>query len=616
MAGFGRNSSGAGGSGGSDGCAHPVQVAGLCAVCGKELDSAALSGTSIVMSHSSAGIKVSASEAQRLDLESTAKLLSERRLALIIDLDQTIIHATVDPTVGDWMTDPANPNYAALRTVGRFKLGMDGKSVLDIETPAQILARTQAVQSGERTPSPTDLDAAGCWYYVKPRPGLSAFLHELNKKYELHVYTMGTRSYADCVCKLVDPDGTLFGSRILSRDENGSLLQKSLARLFPVDTSMVVIIDDRSDVWNRSPNLIKVIPYDFFVGIGDINGTFLPPAPSSTPGGPDDEAETPAEVAAAPISDDGSGGAASSAASTSSDSAEGLASPASASSAPTTVAASAAEDEEEATPAQATANKQAEEKAEKEQRAVITEQVDRRPLAKMQEALEEKLAHKPAGAHTVAQPAAGKPHPPDGQGSAAAQAVVPESAVQQADEDEEEDEEEAEEEDYEAFTLTHAVLRDDDHELDRVQGLLADIHRQWYSQWDLVRSDWKTSPQAAAKEQSKQKEMAVLREMATKATKPAVMVSVAPELRVDQPEEKPEAFAHNLHHTVDHCGDQTSCAVRVQHRVHRRDTTRGAAARVSPAIRVMPKEDVQLTRCLLAPARRSGRWRRSSAPSA
>lgn len=38
------------------------------------------------------------------------------------------------------------------------------------------------------------------------------------------------------------------------------LTQKSLDRLFPVDTSMVVIIDDRSDVWENSPNLVPVVP--------------------------------------------------------------------------------------------------------------------------------------------------------------------------------------------------------------------------------------------------------------------------------------------------------------------------------------------------------------------
>lgn len=52
---------------------------------------------------------------------------------------------------------------------------------------------------------------------------------------------------------------------------------KSLARLFPVNTKMVVIIDDRADVWPKNRlNLIKVRPYDFFLGIGDINSSFLP----------------------------------------------------------------------------------------------------------------------------------------------------------------------------------------------------------------------------------------------------------------------------------------------------------------------------------------------------
>lgn len=39
---------------------------------------------------------------------------------------------------------------------------------------------------------------------------------------------------------------------------------------------MVVVIDDRADVWNWIPNLVKVVPYEFFIGIGDINSSFLP----------------------------------------------------------------------------------------------------------------------------------------------------------------------------------------------------------------------------------------------------------------------------------------------------------------------------------------------------
>lgn len=35
---------------------------------------------------------------------------------------------------------------------------------------------------------------------------------------------------------------------------------KNLQRIFPVDDSMVMIIDDRVDVWGTSKNLIKIEP--------------------------------------------------------------------------------------------------------------------------------------------------------------------------------------------------------------------------------------------------------------------------------------------------------------------------------------------------------------------
>lgn len=44
-------------------------------------------------------------EAKRLESISQKELLSTRRLSLIVDLDQTIIHTTVDPTVGEWLKE-------------------------------------------------------------------------------------------------------------------------------------------------------------------------------------------------------------------------------------------------------------------------------------------------------------------------------------------------------------------------------------------------------------------------------------------------------------------------------------------------------------------------------
>ncbi|CEP21468.1 FCP1 [Cyberlindnera jadinii] len=238
-------------------CSHSIQYGGLCALCGKSLDEDLdYSGfknedrAPIAMSHGTNNLKVSKDEATKVEKLWTKSLVKQRKLILVVDLDQTVIHATVDPTIGEWMRNEQNPNYPSLKDVKSFTLDEETK------TPVySIFKRT---------------------YFVKLRPGLQKFLDSVSQKYELHIYTMGTRAYAKEIARCIDPDGSIFADRILSRDESGSITSKSLERLFPTDTSMVVIIDDRGDVWNWSDHLIKVVPYDFFVGIGDINSNFLP----------------------------------------------------------------------------------------------------------------------------------------------------------------------------------------------------------------------------------------------------------------------------------------------------------------------------------------------------
>lgn len=236
-------------------CPHDQQYAGLCTRCGKDMkeiswasESVDTDRATISMVHDNVALTVSAQEARRAEINLQSRLLEQRKLSLVVDLDQTIIHACIEPTIGEWQRDPTNPNYEAVKDVRSFQLD-DG--------PRGI--------------------TSGCWYYIKLRPGLVGFLERMSELFEMHVYTMGTRAYAEQIANIVDPNKRLFGHRIISRDENGSLSAKSLQRLFPVSTNMVVVIDDRADVWPKNrPNLIKVTPYDFFKGIGDINSSFLP----------------------------------------------------------------------------------------------------------------------------------------------------------------------------------------------------------------------------------------------------------------------------------------------------------------------------------------------------
>jgi RNA polymerase II subunit A C-terminal domain phosphatase len=202
-------------------CGHEIQFQGLCAICGRDMTEVNWAAESrdterapINMTHDQTSLTVSELQATRAEHELQRRLLRQRKLSLVVDLDQTIIHACIEPTIGEWQRDPTNPNYEAVKDVRSFQLNDDGPRGL----------------------------ATGCSYYIKLRPGLLDFLTKISEMYELHVYTMGTRAYAKNIAALVDPDTKLFGNRVISRDENGNMTAKSLQRIFPVNTNMVVII--------------------------------------------------------------------------------------------------------------------------------------------------------------------------------------------------------------------------------------------------------------------------------------------------------------------------------------------------------------------------------------
>lgn len=234
-------------------CTHEIQFGGLCAECGQDMTKIDHLTTqrntdraTVNMTHDNVALLVSHKEALRGEEETKRRLLGSKKLTLIVDLDQTVIHTTCERTIAEWKADPENPNHDAVKDVEGFQLADDNVS-----------------------------NVAANWYYVKMRPGLKDFFDRVSNKYEMHVYTMATRAYAQAVCKIIDPDRKYFGDRILSRDENYTDKLKSLQRLFR-NTAMVVIIDDRADVWQYSDHLVRVPVFNFFPGAGDINASFLP----------------------------------------------------------------------------------------------------------------------------------------------------------------------------------------------------------------------------------------------------------------------------------------------------------------------------------------------------
>lgn len=197
-------------------CSHDVYIKGLCGNCGARLDPP--QSTSVSMIHSVPELKVSEKLAKKIGRADQERLIEERKLVLLVDLDQTILHTTHenvrnDPYVHSFTLWPGHPTY-----------------------------------------------------YTKLRPYLKEFLERMSKIYELHIFTFGCRKYAHKIASIIDPDQVYFGSRILSRDESADQIYKkgNLNNLFPCGDAMVCIIDDRSDVWKDAGNLIQVKTYSYF----------------------------------------------------------------------------------------------------------------------------------------------------------------------------------------------------------------------------------------------------------------------------------------------------------------------------------------------------------------
>ena len=220
-------------------CRHTITFKNLCGDCGIDLNQLKHVSTpfnspkpNISMLHSIPDVMITKDEGLKYDYEEQNYLLQKRKLHLLVDLDQTLVHTTnskyyfpYSPDIISFQLNPVSPTL-----------------------------------------------------HTKLRPGVKTFLTNLLSFYQFHLITFGDRSYAHTIAKLIDPNKIFFSDRILSRDECLSLTDKTanLTSLFPSGDSLVCIIDDREDVWNYSPNLVHVKPYMWFRDVGDINDIYLP----------------------------------------------------------------------------------------------------------------------------------------------------------------------------------------------------------------------------------------------------------------------------------------------------------------------------------------------------
>lgn len=201
-------------------CTHAVRMGTLCGLCGADI---AEEDHMFCALYNTDNIRITQEEALASYNKRLRTLEAQQRLIMVLDLDQTILHTVC--------------NAPALRDTTTFSI------------------------DGNR-------------YCVKFRPGLQQMLDRVSRLYEIYVYTMGTRVYAQSIVDAIDPAGEYFRDRVITRDENQGLLVKSLDRLFPYKHRNIVVLDDRADVWEFCRNLVLVKPFWYFNQI-DINDPLL-----------------------------------------------------------------------------------------------------------------------------------------------------------------------------------------------------------------------------------------------------------------------------------------------------------------------------------------------------
>lgn len=167
-------------------CNHPAIIDGLCVLCGQTASASHDTSNGIHNDDDdgntkkrnaltlTGGITVSISSeyGQTFSNETAQSLRASRKLNLVLDLDHTLLHATPDPRAKKWLSKSDE-----LRTV---------------HLPMM-----------EGNPFQRNVGYAFQPHYIKLRPHLAEFMISVMDKYEVSIYTAGTRLYAEKIADVI-----------------------------------------------------------------------------------------------------------------------------------------------------------------------------------------------------------------------------------------------------------------------------------------------------------------------------------------------------------------------------------------------------------------------------
>uniref|UniRef100_A0A1J3CTK8 RNA polymerase II C-terminal domain phosphatase-like n=1 Tax=Noccaea caerulescens TaxID=107243 RepID=A0A1J3CTK8_NOCCA len=207
-------------------CEHPGSYGELCFVCGRNLRE---EETGVSFGYMHKGMKLTEEEVARMRESDNRVLQRKRKLCLVLDLDHTLLNSTV-------LRD-LRPEEEYLKSHTHSLQDVSGGNLFMLEFMHMM---------------------------TKLRPFVHSFLKEASELFEMYIYTMGDRPYAEQMAKLLDPKREYFGDRIISRDDGTTRYQKSLDVVLGQESS-VLILDDTENAWlKHKDNLIVIERYHFF----------------------------------------------------------------------------------------------------------------------------------------------------------------------------------------------------------------------------------------------------------------------------------------------------------------------------------------------------------------
>ena len=219
-------------------CLHEALFGNYCVTCGykKTDEDNEKSENYKVYSSLSNDLIFDKNSAKKMEQNVINRYLNKKQLILLLDLDNTILHACGFPLNKEdynYLKNEYKENISEIGIKNKYNKNRYDKLI------------------------------------IKFRVHLKEFFSFLDNKYEIFTYTHGAQEYATSIIQYINKNifpNSLSTERLISREEsNGMIKNKTIKKVFPTTENMVVIVDDRIDVWiENNDNLINVHGYFFF----------------------------------------------------------------------------------------------------------------------------------------------------------------------------------------------------------------------------------------------------------------------------------------------------------------------------------------------------------------